>query len=313
MKRLLCKLFMWASILVVLCTMYSYVFLKITPPQYRESYQGAMLDKVERLISINEPKIILIGNSNLAFGMNSQLLEEGTGMPVVNLGLHGGLGNKLQERMALLNINEGDIVIVCHSDYGDDGTIISPDLAWISLENHKLLWGIPDWKQWMELIPAMPDYIFNAVSLWLGGNGNKIVQLDYARSSFDEYGDNDCVRNMNTYEFKAGDIKISEISDECVKRLNELNNYCQENGARMAIAAYPIAKVPDMPAKEEYISFQNNLDREMDCDVISNFPDYFMEVKYFYDSALHLTNEGADARAALLLEDVKKWLEADDK
>ena len=203
-----------------------------------------------------------------------------------------------------MNIRENDIVVVCHSDYGDDGTIVLPDIAWISLENHELLWKVPDWKQWIELIPALPDYIFNATSLWLGGLGNQIEQLDYARVSFNKYGDNECERNLNTYEFKAGDIKVSEISDECVERLNELNSYCEDVGAKMVIAAYPIAIVPDMPTEEEYIEFQEELDQKVNCDVISNYPDYFMDVKYFYDSNLHLTNEGAEIRTNLLIEDL---------
>ena len=308
MKRFFQKLIIMFMVFLVSSTLYSIFFLKIVPPQYRESYQGAMLDKMERLLSIDEPKIILVGNSNLAFGINSRLIESEIGMPVVNLGLHGGLGNKLQERMALLNINEEDIVIVCHSDYGDDGTIVLPDVTWIALENHELLWKIPDWEQWIELIPALPDYIFNATSLWLGGLGNQSDQLDYARVSFNEYGDNACIRNNNKYEFKKGDIKVSEISDECVARLNELNEYCLKNNARMVIAAYPIAKVSDMPTEEAYISFQKELESKVDCDVISNFPDYFMDVKYFYDSALHLTNEGAEVRTELLISDIQRYL-----
>ena len=49
---------------------------------------------------IEEPKIILIGNSNLAFGIDSEKIENSVGMPVVNLGLHGSLGNEFHESMA---------------------------------------------------------------------------------------------------------------------------------------------------------------------------------------------------------------------
>ena len=82
-------------------------------PQYQESYQAALKDKVDRIMSIDEPKIVLIGNSNLAFGMQSQLIEEEFGMPVVNLGLHGSTGHPIIEEVAKLNVNPGDIYICC--------------------------------------------------------------------------------------------------------------------------------------------------------------------------------------------------------
>ena len=61
-------------------------------PQYLGNYQASLIDKVERLESIEEPKIVLIGDSNLAFGIDSEKIEEGHGIPVVNMGLHGGFG-----------------------------------------------------------------------------------------------------------------------------------------------------------------------------------------------------------------------------
>lgn len=47
--------------------------------QYQKTYMGAFVDKIERLKSINEPKIILVGNSNVAFGFDSERIEKGNG------------------------------------------------------------------------------------------------------------------------------------------------------------------------------------------------------------------------------------------
>jgi len=44
--------------------------------QYSNSYTASIIDKVNRIESINEPKIILVGNSNAAFGFNSEKLLE---------------------------------------------------------------------------------------------------------------------------------------------------------------------------------------------------------------------------------------------
>ena len=70
------KLFIVTLLLFVFC-------FGVVMPQYTGNYQASMVDKAARLRSVEGPKIVLIGNSNLAFGMDSQMLEEAFSMPVV--------------------------------------------------------------------------------------------------------------------------------------------------------------------------------------------------------------------------------------
>lgn len=286
----------------ILWGIYSAVLFFAIPPQYTESFQGALIDKVNRLESIDTPKIILVGNSNLAFGMDSELLEEQTGMPVVNLGLHGGLGNEFHERIARLNIQKDDIVVIANSDYKDSS--IQKDLMWITVENHKELMKIPDAIQWLQLLPALPDYLFNKMSLFLSGRGNQIEDLEYTRSAFNSYGDNVCARNESNYNFKEGEIKVPQIDAKNIREINALNKFCEDREATLVIAGYPIANGEYTPPKELYQEFQNELESKVKCKVISNFTDYFYPYDYFYDSSLHLTTEGTKVRTQQLAEDL---------
>ena len=77
-----------------------FIFFYSVSCQYQDNYNASLLDKVERLNNIHEPKIVLLGNSNLAFGIDSQMIEDELNMPVVNMGLHGSLGNAFHEEMA---------------------------------------------------------------------------------------------------------------------------------------------------------------------------------------------------------------------
>ena len=98
---------------IAMCLLLFYIFNML--PQYENGYCASLIDKVNRLKSINEPKIVLLGNSNLAFGIDSKMLEESMNMPVVNMGLHGGDGNAFHEEMAKINVVSGDIYVLCHS------------------------------------------------------------------------------------------------------------------------------------------------------------------------------------------------------
>lgn len=307
MKKLIRNFAILLGVVFVLCTIYFVIFFACVPAQYADSYNASLIDKVERLESIDEPKIILVGNSNLAYGIDSQLIEEEIGMPVVNMGLHAGLGNKFLERTALLRINEGDLIVVCHSNYSDKDELMQADLAWITLENHWELWKIPDAEMWTELMIALPDYAFNAVSLYLSGRGNQNTNEFYARRAFNEWGDNISQRNGYRLEIEEDSVFVPEISDECVERINEMDEYCDSLGAKLVIAGYPILVGDTTPAKEDYIAFQNELETKMECDIISDFTDYFYTVDYFFDGCLHMTNEGATLRTQQLIHDINEF------
>ena len=136
MKKIVFKLF----VLLAATYIVPVLVLLAVCPQYTRNYAGSFVDKMKRLESVHEPKITIVGNSNVAFGIQSDLIERELNMPVVNLGLHGGCGNAFHERMASFNINKGDIIVISHLDYFDDDSIPDPELALITVENHFHFW-----------------------------------------------------------------------------------------------------------------------------------------------------------------------------
>ena len=76
MKKLIGNFIMLLSVVIVLCGVYFGIFFACIPAQYIDNYNASLVDKVDRLKSIDEPKIILVGDSNLAYGISSQLIEE---------------------------------------------------------------------------------------------------------------------------------------------------------------------------------------------------------------------------------------------
>ena len=281
--------------------------------QYENDYNASLLDKSARLKAINTPKIILVGNSNLSFGMDSNMLENVMNMPVVNLGLHGGLGNAFHENIAKLNINSGDIIIVCHSTYSDDSRITDITLCWVTLEYHKDLWEILRPEDYPYMVMAFPKYWFNSlkhlITRAISSQDADNVSA-YRRRSFNKYGDVVIKPDINKPEneiFWPGREKLPEINDICVSRLNELNQYAKERGADLLVAGYPISHGIYSPPDEGYVKFQKELEEKLDCEIISDFRDYFMPYSCFYDFTLHLNEEGTRRRTEQLIRDIKKW------
>ncbi len=212
--------------------------------QYQTSFNASLIDKAERMESIDKPKIILAGDSNVAFGFDSALIEKELGMPVVNMGLHAALGNVFLERAGTLYVNSGDIVVICSSSYDDDNTIKDTGMALKTLEHHKNLWQIPRKEDYFGLATAYPNYIAESVACWISHTGNKAYDDPYSRYSFNDYGDivdRPEGKKLDPDEMFAKTPMVKpKLSDQCAQRLNALNDELKEKGAVLLVAGYPI-------------------------------------------------------------------------
>ena len=307
------KIIFWIKLLFMALLVGVFCF-GVVMPQYTYNNQAAMLDKVHRLESIEGGKITLVGNSNLAFGIQSQLLEQEMGMPVANMGLHGGVGNVFNEQAAKINIHEGDLIVLSPSSFNDNDHIKNPELAWITIENHLNMWRFIRFKDIPDMAMAYPTYLKKCIGMWSNGTGNRDTEPIYSRSQYNEYGDNIYPRPESAQDLELeGYVAIPTISDDYVKRVNQLNAYVRERGATLLVAAYPIAWHESAPSKEEYAKFEQELRQRLDCPVISDYTQYCFEPRYFFNTYLHLTDEGAKLRTELLIRDLKKYLEKSGK
>lgn len=304
MKR---KLVFFAKCLVMLGLIVVFCF-RIVMPQYLYNYQASLIDKNERLCSIDGPKIVLVGNSNLAFGIDSAAIEEAFGMPVVNMGMHGGLGNPFNEQAALQNVCQGDIVILSYSNFNDGDVIKNQELAWITIENHLDLWKYIRPKDWPGMIKAYPTYLKDCLELWSQGIGNRDSGDVYSRIQFNEYGDNIYDRPELVQDTDFSQVHIPEVGDETIERINELNVQLGEKGATLLMTAYPTPVCEYTPDREEYMVFSDNMADLLDCPLISRYEDYMMDKELFYNTYLHLNNEGVKVRTALLIRDLQNYL-----
>lgn len=306
MKKFFLKVFLLVLIVCAPITLP----LFIISPQFTHEYNASFIDKMKRLESINEPKIVLISNSNLAFGIQSDLIEEAIGMPVVNLGLHGGLGNVFHERMPLFNIRAGDIIVISHLDYSDDDTISDPELALLTMENYFHYWKIFRLKDLPRIISALPRYSVKCLYRFLLKKDKSPSTLTcYARNSFNKYGDNIFPRNIEAGE-SAPYLRHPQVNDICISRINNLYEYCKTKGATVVISGAPILSGLEGFNLDEYKQFQKEVECRAECPVISDFTDYIFDKKYFYAGALHMTNDGARLRTEQLIKDLEEFLKS---
>ena len=113
MKKIRITVKITAALLAIVIPFLSVLFIAfISEPEFENHYANALGEKMDRLMEIKEDKIVIVGGSSVAFGYDSEIIEEYTGMPVVNFGMYAALGTKLMLDLSRAGIKKGDIVIV---------------------------------------------------------------------------------------------------------------------------------------------------------------------------------------------------------
>ena len=113
MKKLKISLAIALSLLSILSViLFPFIVAVLAPPVYSNTFVGVLDEKVDRLATVEGKKVVVIGGSSVAFGLDSALMEEHLGMPVVNFGLYAAIGTKAMLDLSLPHIGEGDIVVL---------------------------------------------------------------------------------------------------------------------------------------------------------------------------------------------------------
>ncbi len=105
MKRFLMKF----SVLLLLFGAVNALLLFAIPAdgnQYLQAYNR----KLSLLEQTPSPRLVFIGGSNTAFGLDSRMLSSSLGCNVVNFGLHAGIGMRYPAEDALSYVRPGDVV-----------------------------------------------------------------------------------------------------------------------------------------------------------------------------------------------------------
>lgn len=293
--------------------------LAVFIPDYgnRGNMLYSILDKHERLDSISQPKMIFAGGSNLAFGLDSRKVQEAFGMPVVNMGIHAGLGLKFILDDVRPYLGRGDVVVIVPEYphfydkypsvfYGQDELltmifdIVPEERKYISL------------KQWTHLYRGLPNYVGNKYYCLLKyGRKPKTVKgkaKAYQRSSFNKYGDITAHLEMGY----AGTPPIPEVDHpanlDAIEYINEFGRECQAKGATVLMAMTSIQDTGYYRTEDHINNLIDAFDKYLQVPLIAPPARYRMKNELFFDTMEHLNKEGRELRTNMLIEDLSSYL-----
>ena len=282
------------------------------PAQYDESFTSALCAKVDRLAEINEAKIVVVGGSSVAFGLDSALIERYTGMPVVNFGVYAALGTKLMLDLSRDYIKEGDVIVLAPeldaqtlSMYFNAGTTLQATDGRADILSH-----VP-FEHLFSLLGASWGLASDKISYIQSGTSPSTTGA-YDPDSFNEYGDIVYERYENVMSLyydpnTAINLSPDILDPEFAEYLNDYIRYCEKNGASVFFSWCPINEIAiteDTKGDERIAEFESFMQESIDCTFISSINDYILAPGYFYDTNFHLNDAGVTARTVALTRDL---------
>ena len=280
----------------------------LTPPQYSNTFVGALNEKYDRLHSIEESKIVVVGGSSVAFGLDSEMLERYTEMPVVNFGLYAALGTKLMLDLSRSAIGEGDVVII--SPELDPQTLslyFSSEETLMALDDDfSMLLDIPAENK-LSLLGGMWSFAAGKLRLMLDGT---VLNPDgaYNSANFNEQGDLVYPRPeniMDVYYDENTPVNLTPdtVAPDFIDYLNDYVRECERRGAEVFFAYCPTNEL-SVVDRALAASFHEFLSDSLDCEIIGTPDEAIMEAGYFYDTNFHLNDAGAAANTVRLTRDI---------
>ncbi|QEH39768.1 hypothetical protein [Chitinophaga sp. XS-30] len=280
------------------------------------NYVGAIVAKHNRLESLTGRRIILAGGSNLAFGIDSKRIEDEIKIPVVNLGLHAGLGLDFILNELKSVVTEGDIVFLSPEYYAGKGryNLQMASAGYFPPANsyfeRNLLYDLKHFfdRKFDNMKVNKTFLVTQLMSKVLGRQPSKSV---YANTSFNTYGDvvahlkmkappslND--RNRLAYDYWDGIEKINEASEKIML-----------NGADIFFL-YPCYAQSAYTLNRETLSdLDVDLRRDLRIPILNSPHQLVYPDSLFFDTVYHLNKTGRDLRTTKLLKTIKELLLAE--
>lgn len=288
------------------------------PAQFSFTWYGAFPALYRNLSETDGNKIIIVGNSNVAFGVDSALTEEllkagGLDYAVCNFGLYGSLGTKMMLDLAMGQAKEGDIIILVPELASQSlSTYFSASEAWYALDGDLSLFGAFGKEEQGALVGTYAAYVAQKWEYFRSGTPAQPSGV-YASASFDERGDLKNFQrehNIMTGGYDTNNplsLDSALFSDEFVSYVNG----CAADLAGQNIKfwfSFPPMNASAFTGENDASAFQSAVTGLLDFPVISDVSDYILDAGWFYDSNFHLNAAGMTVRSVQLVNDIKNEL-----
>ncbi|HEY4954846.1 MAG TPA: hypothetical protein VII02_08155 [Gemmatimonadaceae bacterium] len=291
-----------------------------------DNYLAAVLEKDHLIRTTPSPKIILVGGSNLAFGIDSRMMQDSLGLRVVNMGLYAKLGLRYMLAQVKPYINRGDIVLIVpeydqfYGNFSEGDQTLNTALLYAPADR------IRDFVKSYSVIDvvlrprveSVRRSFFQATASAFGVK-DKYFPPDtnpvYNRHSFNQFGD--VVSHLGKKSMNPDSIYVKELppakefNNRTLNELNEIGDAARERGAH-AYFLFPSYIDRSYSINTSQIAWLNDrLSRRMNVPILGSPADFVYPSNWFFDTRFHLNALGRGPRTVKTIDILRAARTAD--
>ncbi|HEY0941149.1 MAG TPA: hypothetical protein VGE08_13700 [Steroidobacter sp.] len=284
-------------------------------------YAEATLLKHGRLAALPGPRIILVGGSNLAFGIDSTIIERNTGCRVVNMGMNGYLGVQYMLSEVRPFLHRNDIVVVAleydnyHKAIGgtpsDQLMIVKANPAaftYLDADQRKAVLSTIPYVAQQKMLRLMRDGLGNA---WLrlfnpeGGKGPNISEIE-SLAGFTEHGD--LISHLNVdwpgHREDGIDMTGTPRDPQVIPLLQQFTSDVRAEGVNVLISYTPVIDSFYRRHQRSIDGLYEELKHAPQLTVPSPPTAFVYGEDLFFDTVYHLNAAGRVLRSERLARDI---------
>jgi len=307
------------GVFAVLCVL----SFRIPPCSVPSGYYYSVKQKHELLDNTPSPKVVFLGGSNLAFGLDSPMLEKKLGMPVVNMGMCNLFGLRHTFGEVVDSIRPGDLLVLVPEyymlEFGADGTTelmrdieaYPPSAIWIfksfsqspdTLARLAMLFRTYFAGKWRSIV----DSCLNAAK---GDLSFRALRMPCEPEwCFDKQGDylghlQSPVKSHLVYPMSTG-----QANQESIALINRFSDQVEARGAKLVMLPSPI---PQNSYEGSSVNIARLYAQLHDlCRVVIPVKQqrYVFSTEDFYETPYHLNARGRALRTQLTAEDLRDFM-----
>jgi len=278
-----------------------------------EGYMEGIVIKHAKVEKPRGPKLLLIGGSNLAFGVDSEFLGSELEVPVVNMGLHAGLGASFILKEMEDVVIEGDVIVLSFEYF-------------LSMNGRYTLKD-----QTRKCFPKAGEYftsnIFHDASYYFerteqnwkvlfspSNNSIKQEKKDqvrpiYSSSAFNDHGDVVSHLDQGPEEELNGAKIFTAHYWEGIDAINEAVAKIESSGATVFYMFPAFPQTEYLLNKKNLQQLEADIKRDLNIPVLNDLEDAIYPNDRFYDTVYHLNATGREQRTNDILKALNEGTE----
>jgi len=304
MKKLLVKfiVFLGLIILVILVGM-----LLPTTPKSTNLYWAATKKKDALLRDTPSPRIILMGGSNVSYGIDSQIIKDSLRLNPINTAIVGAMGMKYMIENTFNYLKQGDIVVFIpeYPYFFNDYELSTEDLFRTIFEQNPSKFKILSPKQFYRLMRFFPKIGLSRFDFF-----EYLHTYDYtiySADAFNQYGDNCRHWDLPRKDFQMDTVTSTAIHKDIFDKILNFAERASAKGAKVLVS-YPCMQDISFELSERSIRCVQESYNESGLTIVGSPERYIIPDSLIFNTSYHPNREGVILRTNRFVEDLSKIL-----